>query len=80
LSDIPLEDETRSVEEIIDAAKNVINSWSPQFTAEEVLAVSAELEQVRKKLADAPHDDRCNLYPPAALRYGRGCNCWKEEL
>jgi hypothetical protein len=50
MSDIPLEDETRSVEEIITAAKNVINSWSPQFTADEVLAVANELDAARAKL------------------------------
>jgi hypothetical protein len=50
MSDIPLEDETRSVDEIIAAAKNVINTWSPQFTGDEVLAVAKELDAARAKL------------------------------
>jgi hypothetical protein len=53
MSDIPLEDETRSVEEIIAAAKNVINSWSPQFTADEVLAVAAQMEAQRSRAETA---------------------------
>lgn len=56
MSDIPLEDETGSVEEIIAAARNVINSWSPQFTAEEVLAVARERDQALQRLEDVQRE------------------------
>jgi hypothetical protein len=51
MSDIPLEDETVSVEEIIAIAQRATDSWSPQFTADEVLAIVAELDQALEALA-----------------------------
>jgi hypothetical protein len=79
MSDIPLEDETRSVEEIIAAAGNVINSCSPQFTAEEVLAVAASRDAVMRALEDAPHADGCNT-TWRGLEVEGTCNCWKSKL
>lgn len=62
------------------------DAWltSTQFTGGEVrlvadalAAVTAERDQARQKLADAPHDDICesqSMYTPGK------CDCWKAGL
>jgi hypothetical protein len=53
----------------------LLKEW--QELADALTAVTAERDQARKLLADAPHTKGCF---EDSFDYGDGCRCWKAEL
>lgn len=66
--DLPLAD-------VFDSHADIISTLG-----ESLAAVTAELDQARQMLADAPHDQECGFTVGATRKYDRSCTCWKAGL